>query len=98
MKSIGFHKQLRMFRVNGLLRRASSGIPICAKCNKPIEVVEIKDRGPDPDAPLWMEIYARCHGQEDYSRVEFPTPCYPHMWGSVISTGQFFLDRNGVQE
>jgi hypothetical protein len=102
MKSVGLYKQLaknKMLKVNGIHRTASSNHPICRVCNKPIEVMEIKDRGPDPDYPKWFEIYAKCHGKEDFSRVECPTGMSPDMWSTVISTGAFFSpeheDSNG---
>jgi len=94
LKKVGFFSQLhnaRMARVNGLYQKVGH-IPICRVCKKPIEVLEIRDKGPDPDLPMWMEIYARCHGKEDYAKVEFKTPCHPNDWASAISTGQFFAE------
>lgn len=92
MKKIGLYDQLKLFKglkVNGIVRK-EGGVPTCRKCNKPLDVCEIKERGPDPDRPKWFEIYAKCHGEEDYSRVESETPLPPHMWQTIISTGIFF--------
>ena len=95
MKSAGLYRNLaqnKWLKVNGLLQQANSRIPWCKRCNKAIEVVAIKDRGPDPDLPKWFEIYAKCHGKEDFSRVECPTPMPPEMWATVIATGNFFAE------
>ncbi len=94
MKKVGFFNHLRnqrMLEVNGIVRKAdATGQPYCRKCNKIIDVVEIKDRGPNPDKPRWFEIYAKCHGEESYSRIEADFDVAPEFWGGILATGAFF--------
>ena len=93
MKRIGFFDQLhgaKLAKANGIIRAAENKIPICQKCRKPVENVQIQDRGPDPDRPMWMEIWASCHGAEDYARIEFVTPTPPELWATAMATGNFF--------
>jgi hypothetical protein len=100
MKSAGLYKQLaksKFLKSNGIIRPVggfSSRTPWCPRCQKPIPYVAIEDRGPDPDYPHWFEIRAKCHGKEDYCRVECPTGMKPEMWSTVIATGNFFSETS----
>ncbi len=41
--------------------------PICKTCGRAVEATELKHEGSNS-----VEIWARCHGQEDFCKVTFP--------------------------
>lgn len=49
--------------------------PLCLTCRKEVEAVELKNVN-----SVSAEIWARCHGAEDYYRVDFPC----HIEGDVF--------------
>lgn len=41
--------------------------PVCQTCRRDVEAVELKNRNTKS-----VELWARCHGKEDFYLVEFP--------------------------
>lgn len=41
--------------------------PVCQTCGRTVDAAELKHEGTNS-----IEIWARCHGNEDFCRVEFP--------------------------
>lgn len=48
-------------------QRTSRTMPVCMTCGTEVEAVELKN------CNAWsVELWARCHGQEDFYTVKFP--------------------------
>lgn len=60
-------------RRNGIFRPRTEGDvntgnwPICATCRREVEAVELKNQN-----SFGVELWARCHGKEDFYKVEYP--------------------------
>jgi hypothetical protein len=71
MRSKSFLQQAKQARaVNGIYlppgMRTSRKWPLCLTCGREVEAVEMKDCNQHS-----VELWARCHGAEDFYRVEF---------------------------
>lgn len=96
-------KERRWAKVNGLVQaRNDDNWPVCAQCGGiPLGACAIKDSGPDPECPKWLEIWGRCDGKEhtgsreDYARVELPVSIpIGQIAKMVLSTGKFFTGHS----
>lgn len=72
MRSKDFLEQAKQARaVNGIYlppgMRTSRKWPLCLTCGREVEAVELKNVN-----SLSVELWARCHGQEDFYTVKFP--------------------------
>ena len=72
MKTKNFLEQAKEARaVNGVYLppgfRTSRKWPLCLTCGREVEAVELKNVN-----SLSVELWARCHGAEDYYVVKFP--------------------------
>lgn len=59
-------------RRNGIYRPRQmndirSSFPVCQKCRREVEAVEMRNFN-----RYSVELWARCHGEEDWYRVKFP--------------------------
>lgn len=58
---------------NGIIRPRTAGDvntggwPICGTCRREVEAVELKNQN-----TFGVELWARCHGKEDYYKVVYP--------------------------
>jgi len=68
----GFIEQMREARkVNGIYlppgTRTSRKWPLCLTCGREVDACELKNAN-----STGVELWAACHGQEDYYKVTFP--------------------------
>lgn len=70
MKTFKFLEMVKKARLSykfAMDNGMGSAWPVCQLCGRAVEATELKNEGSNS-----VEVWARCHGKEDFCKVEFP--------------------------